>query len=37
MLKPGFYHLPPIGLAPLYENQQPTWTLDELVPVIFLP
>ena len=37
MLKTGIYHLPPIGFAPLFENQQSYWPLDELVPTIFLP
>ena len=37
MFKPGIYHLPPIGFAPLFDNQQPSWPLDELVPLIFLP
>ena len=37
MFKTGINHLPPIGFAPLFDNQQSNWPLDELVPAIFLP
>jgi hypothetical protein len=37
MFKTGIQQRPPIGFAPLLDNQQPYWPLDELVPTIFLP
>ena len=37
MIKTGIYHLPPIGFAPQFDNQQSYWPLDELVQTIFLP